>query len=88
MFTYYHIEIILSILISYIVIILYIWYNMYGDNMYIKDLHLLQVNIQKDDNKVFEGIIEDAPEELREVEIKKMYLDGKILIVNIEKTNL
>lgn len=58
---------------------------MYGDNMYIKDLHLLQVNIQKDDNKVFEGIIEDAPEELREVEIKKMYLDGKILIVNIEK---
>ena len=61
---------------------------MYGDNMYIKDLHLLQVNIQKDDNKVFEGIIEDAPEELREVEIKKMYLDGKILIVNIEKTNL
>ena len=44
---------------------------MYGDNMYIKDLHLLQVNIQKDDNKVFEGIIEDAPEELREVEIKK-----------------
>ena len=58
---------------------------MYGDNMYIKDLHLLQVNIQKDDNKVFEGIIEDAPEELREVEIKKMYLDGKILIVNIEQ---
>lgn len=56
---------------------------MYGDNMYIKDLHLLQVNIQKDDNKVFEGIIEDVPEELREVEIKKMYLDGKILIVNI-----
>lgn len=56
---------------------------MYGDNMYIKDLHLLQVSIKKDDDKIFEGIIEEAPKELSEVEIKKMYLDGKILIVNI-----
>lgn len=51
--------------------------------MYIKDLHLLDVNIQKDKKQIFSGKIEDAPNELSETEIKNMFLEGKILIVEI-----
>ncbi|MDD3304131.1 MAG: hypothetical protein PHP54_04360 [Clostridia bacterium] len=51
--------------------------------LYIRDLHFLHVTIFKEDENIYDGAVEEVPVELRDSEITKMYLDGKVLIVNI-----
>lgn len=51
--------------------------------MYIKDIHFLEVDILKDEKKIYSGMIEDVPDNMRESEIKNMSLDGKKLVIQI-----
>lgn len=51
--------------------------------MTIKEFNLLQIVVYDGENIIYEGMCEEAPEELKEKQIKIDGIDGKIIKVKL-----
>lgn len=51
--------------------------------MTIKEFNLLKIRVFDGDNIVYEGMCEDAPEELKDKQIKIAGIDGKIVKIKL-----
>ena len=52
--------------------------------MKITDLHLLEIDVYKNQELVYNGMTEDVPDNLKNVKIKITGIDGKKLKLEIE----
>ena len=51
--------------------------------MKIKELRLLNIKIMQGDNIIYEGMTEEIPEDLKNMEYNKIYFEGTNIIVSI-----
>lgn len=51
--------------------------------MTIKEFNLLKIRVFNDENIVYEGMCEDAPEDLKKKQIKIDGIDGKIVKIKL-----
>ena len=52
--------------------------------MKITDLHLLEIDVFKNQELIYNGMTEDIPDDLKDVKIKITGIDGKKLKIEIE----
>jgi len=53
------------------------------DKMKIKELRLLNLTIKQNESIIFQGKTEDVPEDLKEMEYKKIYFEGVDVVIEI-----
>ena len=51
--------------------------------MKIKELRLLNLTIKQNESIIFQGKTEDVPEDLKEMEYKKIYFEGVDVVIEI-----
>lgn len=53
--------------------------------MYIKigDLKLLKIKVMQNDNVIYDGMVEDAPEEIKEINYKTAVFQSDYIIIEI-----
>ena len=51
--------------------------------MKIKELRLVEIIVKQDENIIYEGKVEDAPEDLRETEYKNIHFEGRVVEIEI-----
>ena len=49
----------------------------------IGDLKLLNIKVKKDDNIIYSGMVEDAPDEIKETNYKTATFDSEFIILDI-----
>ena len=51
--------------------------------MKIKELRLLNITIKQDEKNIYQGTTEDIPDNLKEIDYKKIYFEGVNVIIEI-----
>ena len=47
------------------------------------DLKLLNIKVMKDDNMIYSGMVEDAPDEIKETHYSSATFDSEFIILNV-----
>jgi hypothetical protein len=53
--------------------------------MKIKDIRLLDIEVRQKDNLIFEGRVENAPQDILNLEIISLKFDSKKLIIHVDE---
>lgn len=51
--------------------------------MKIKDIKLMKISVITDEQKIYEGDVEKAPEEIQMLETKSIHFDSGEMIINV-----